>query len=175
MKMIVVAALALLALSACESSTKTDVVLAPPADAAKTPEPAVGEQKAALNEGTAKEAAPADAKADTYTIVAPALELGVGSPGMLTLEVKPAPGHKINEEFPWKATLSAPPGVMLTSAELPSEQWTISKESATTKSPLTASQAVDGEIKAKLNFSVCDDSACQIIRDKEVTIKVAAK
>lgn len=115
-----------------------------------------------------------DDKPAHYTINAGELELTVGEAGELAIEVKPAPGFKVNEEFPWKASLS-PAENLAVDAVASQDKWALSKESAALKLPITAKAAGEGQIKASLNFSVCDESACEVIRDKEVVIKVAAK
>jgi hypothetical protein len=133
------------------------------------------DKKAEPKVADARKPAAADAKkVEHYQISADALDLKVGEAGELAIQIKPSPGFKVNEEFPWKASLS-PADNLTVDAEARQDKWALSKEAAALKLPITAKAAGDGQIKASLNFSVCDENACEVIRDREVIIKVAAR
>jgi len=157
----VVALLSLLLLTACEPAAK------PMADKAT----AVG----AEGGDKAPEAPAAPAADGNYTIETTAGELKAGEAGELQVKVKPAPGFKINEEYPWKATLTGDAILNPDKPELEQDAWGLSKHEATLKVPVQVKAAGDGKLTGKLSFSVCNDSACDVIRDKDISWSAAAK
>ncbi len=167
----VLIALVALGLAACESGagqTKAQPTEPTPATAA-----APAEKPGAATAAKESPKAP-PAVAENYTIAGNAPELAVGTAGELSIDVKPKPGYKINLEFPWKAKMDGGDNFTV-DAEAGKDSWTLDKASALLKAPVTAKAAGDGTVTAKVSFSVCNDNACDVIRDREVVVKVAAK
>lgn len=167
-------ALAILALAACESGagqTKAETTEPTPNAASAT-----AEKKAAAEAGAKKEEAKkAPARKDgNFTIKTSSGDLVAGTAGEFGIDVKPKPGYKINKDFPWKAKIVAGDNFTV-DAEVGKDKWTLDDKGASLKAPITAKAAGDGEVKAKVSFSVCNDTACDVIRDHEVVVKVAAK
>ena len=148
-----------LALTACDSKQKT----------AETPPPTAEEA------GGEKAAAPSGAAGKPFSVQADAASVTVGADGKASLSIKPGAGFKVNEEYPWKATFADAKGVELTNKEFAKDTWKLSPKGADLEIPLKASEAGEHTLTAKLNFSVCNDEKCEVVRDHEVTMKVAAK
>jgi hypothetical protein len=167
-------ALAVLGLAACESGagqTKAQPTEPTPVGtSAPTAKAGGGDVKAPAAPATPK----APAVAENYTIAGAAPALTVGTAGELTIDVKPKPGYKINLEFPWKAKIVGGDNFTV-EPQVGKDKWTLDKASASLKTPVTAKAAGDGTVTAKVSFSVCNDNACDVIRDREVAVKVAAK
>ncbi len=119
-------------------------------------------------------AAPKKMGSDAYSVSAKDLSLELGKDGELAIEIKASPGFKINEEFPWKAKFAKFEGIA-TPEMASKDKWNLTKQVAALKLPVKAEKACDGKLKATLNFSICNDERCEIIRDKEVEVTVAAK
>jgi hypothetical protein len=160
--------MALLCLVACESGAGQTT--APPNE----PVANAGDPPAGADKKTDKAEKPAPAREDNFTIDSSATSLEVGKAGELSISVKPKPGYKINLEFPWKAKLATAENFTV-AALIGKDGWALDEKIASLKTPVTAAAAGDGEVNCKVSFSVCNEKACDVIRDHEVAVKVAAK
>lgn len=164
------AALSLLA-AGCQSSSQATAE-APAKPAADSAKPAADAKQPAA----ATPAKPAAKKGDAIFSVSDAVsEIKVGADGKATLKITPKAGFKINTEYPWKAALTAPEGITLKSAAFGKDTWSLDNKAASLEIPVQASAAGEKTIEGKLNFSICDDSRCEVFRDEAVKIKVAAR
>lgn len=158
-------ALLALGLFACESGAGQ--TMAQPTEPTPVATPTPGATKSAGE-------MPAPARTENFTIATASPALAVGVAGEMAIDVKPNSGYKINKEFPWKAKMSSGDNFTV-DAEIGKDKWTLDEKGASLKTPVTAKAAGDGEVTAKVSFSVCNETACDVIRDHEVVVKVAAK
>ncbi|MEL6178042.1 MAG: hypothetical protein AAFS10_03770 [Myxococcota bacterium] len=142
----------------CDSKNKTAETTPP------TPEAASAQAKATSDPG-----------GKPFAVQADAASVSVGTDGKANLSIKPAAGFKVNEDYPWKATFADAKGVTLTQKEFAKDTWKLSPKGAELEIPLKASEAGEHTLTAKVNFSVCNDEKCEVVRDHEVNLKVAAK
>lgn len=149
----------LLALGGCDSNRPTEdkpAVVTAPAPGTKAPKPE------------------ADGEVN-YTVAMVPGPLAVGTPGVLTVKVKPSEGFKVNQEFPWSAAIKGGNGVVVPGEALAADKWKLSKKEGVLEVPVTLKEAGDQEVKGTLSFSVCNDDRCEVVRDHEVSWKIAAK
>jgi hypothetical protein len=133
------------------------------------------ETKPAVEAVVQGDAPAADEPAGNFEVSLADPDLKVGTAGTLTVQVVPKGGFKVNKEFPWRAALTGGAGVQVPSEELGSDKWKLSEKAGSLEVPVTVTETGDREVKGKLNFSVCNDDRCDVIRDHEVSWKVAAK
>ncbi len=117
----------------------------------------------------------AEKKEQNFTIKTEDADLKVGEKGQSKLLVEPGEGFKINEEYPWKASCGAVEALGVSAVEVGKDDWKLDKKKANLDVALTATKAGSGELSCSLNFSVCNDTQCELIRDHEVKLKLAAK
>ena len=117
---------------------------------------------------------PATTTTANYSITSKSATVSVGEPGKFAIGVQPNPGYKINLDYPWAAKLASDPQLTV-EPKAGKDKWTLAEKGARLEMPVTAREAGNHELKAKVSFSVCNDKACDVIRDKEVVVKVAAK
>ncbi len=145
-----------------------------PATPAATPEAPAAPAGSAAAGSAAAPAAPAADDAN-YTVKATAGELTQGAPGALTLTIHPKPGFKINQEYPWKLTVTGDAVIEPSAAELPRDKWTLNDKSGAVEVPVQVKAAGAGKATGSVTFSVCNDSACDVIRDHAVAWEVTAR
>ncbi len=162
---------AMMALVAC-SGAKEATPTSPAKGADKAPAAAKADEKKAAPGAGADKAA--GSKDDSFTMAAPDVQLEVGKEGQASIKVTAAPGFKINEEYPWKATLKPGAKVTVTENVIKKDKWALSKQEATVNIPVSVKEAGDDTLEADLKFSVCNDEQCYMFTKKAV-MKVAAK
>ncbi|MFH1452478.1 MAG: hypothetical protein ABIH00_00680 [Armatimonadota bacterium] len=111
-------------------------------------------------------------EAETYSILtdAPA-GLKPGQSGDITVKIKAKQGFKINNAYPIKLKMSAPPdGIQYKKLTLKREDGMLEADGKifVFKVPVTAVQAGTFRVKGELKFSVCNDSRC-VIEKKTIT------
>lgn len=184
-KTLLLGALAALALSACQKGGD-----ASPEGAASPPVAQQGADKAGADKAGADTAAadkaPADkAPADKAAQAAPAEknyqvrvvrgEAAVGQPHTSVVEVTPAPGYKMNLEFPSKLRLSEQAKIAAPKQEFSGEDLSLTEEALKFTIPYTAKEAGEIDLSAHCDFSVCNENACKLVRGEEVAWTVTAK
>jgi hypothetical protein len=139
----------------------TEPTATPPA----TPTTPDGKDIVALGADTQKVVAGSKqqvAAAEGYQLMlaAPA-KVASGAEGVATLEIVPAKGWHLNNEFPAKLTVTAPADVALAQAEqklADASAW--SETSGTFTMRFTPSAAGDKKLDANLRFAVCTETTC---------------
>lgn len=176
---LMMAAMMLLAASACDGGATKATPTSPGSEGAG--KAASGDAAAAKGAaGDAKPgagaaaAAPAGGQDDSYSMASPDVSLTVGAEGKAAITVKAAPGFKVNQEYPWKAQITAGEKLTVTQLELKKDAWTLTEKEASVGIPVVAKEAGDDKLEAKLKFSICNDQQCFML-NKTATIKVAAK
>ena len=177
----VLSALVMMTLAAgCDKVDEGAEVNAPAAiDKSGAKTPVNGKEKnLAKDDGEApkKGAAKAEEKgAVNFTVAVDAVSVVVGADGEARIAIKTADGFKINKDYPWKASVTEIPGLEFKEKSFSKDKWTLNDKDAALTLPVTAKEAGEKDVEAKLSFSVCNDSRCDVIRDHKVTLKVAAK
>lgn len=101
-------------------------------------------------EGPAEAAASGNSQAGSHWTVS----TSVGPDGALIAEVTPAPGYKVNLEYPWRLTVG---------------DETVRAENAETfteaRARFAAAAPAEGEAVGELRFSVCNASTCLTPRE----------
>ena len=162
-----------LAATGCEQKQAEPVNEEPKPEAAVKAEGAGVEAKA--NDGVQKApAATENAAAVVYSIEAPDLSVKVGEKGAVKIDIKPIDGYKINEQYPWKVEMTSPENFGVENAKLGKDKWQLSKALASISVPIEAKTAGEGEVKAKVKFSICNEDKCELLK-KDIVVKVAAK
>lgn len=102
----------------------------------------------------------ADTEAYTVKLATPA-KVTTGAKGSATLEITPKKGWHLNDEFPYKLTVSAPAGAKVAKPEQ-GKQDTVafSHESMKWAIDFTASTAGDKAFTGKVKFAVCTETSC---------------
>ena len=97
----------------------------------------------------------------------------------LALRIVPRAGHKLNAEYPWRATIgAAPDGLVVASGAVEKGAMTLGPASAIVPIEVTAERAGDYAIEGSVDLSVCEDgdaSRCLWYRGEPFTIEVRAK
>ncbi|RAL23694.1 hypothetical protein DL240_05920 [Lujinxingia litoralis] len=114
-------------------------------------------------------------RAGNYRVEAPAAPLTVGAESTAELAVVPGPNLKINLEYPWKIEFEEVEGLTMATTLLNRQALQLSEERATIPLRLTPSAAGEYTLKARGNFSVCNDDRCDILRDEALQFKVTVQ
>ena len=102
-----------------------------------------------------------EVKASTFSAKLEGASAKVGETATAVLTVLPASGYKVNEEYPYKFKLDAPPeGVTYPAAVVTDVERT--KERATMKLPFVAQKAGTYQVSGTCSLSVCSDATCVI-------------
>lgn len=102
------------------------------------------------------------AETDTYIVKAdvPA-DLASGAEAVVTINLLPKTGWKINQEFPTKLKIKAPEGIKLNGDSLSAaEAETFSEKQAVFKVSCSPEGAGAKEFAADFRFAVCTDATC---------------
>lgn len=137
--------------------------------------PAPGASVTAAPSPAAAPVAPAaKVEAASFTATIDAADATAGAPATATVTVVPAAGYKVNEEYPYKCKLEAPPtGVSYPTPVVTEVERT--KEKATMKLPFVAAQPGTAKVGGTCSLSVCTPDNCVIEKVALVTdVKVAA-
>lgn len=110
------------------------------------------------------------ADADAYAVSAGDVSVAAGAEGVVVVTIKAKGDHKVNEEYPHKIKLDAPPaGLELPKTKLTKDEGTFAdKKTFTFKVPVKGKSAGTHTVTGEVKFSVCNDSQCVI---KKETIK----
>jgi quercetin dioxygenase-like cupin family protein len=126
-------------------------------DAANAPPPATSVATAP----TSAVSAGPEVKAKTFTVKLVGGEARVGVEDAVEISVVPASGYHVNEEYPYKFRLDAPPGDVTYPKDVVTEV-TRTPELATMKIPFVASKEGKVRVSGTCNVSVCNADQCII-------------
>lgn len=102
----------------------------------------------------------ADTQAYTVKLASPD-KVTTGAKGSATLEITPKKGWHLNDEFPYKLTVTAPAGAKVAKPEQGKQDTvSFSRESMKWAIDFTASTAGDKAFTGKVKFAVCTDTSC---------------
>jgi len=102
----------------------------------------------------------ADTDAYTVKLAAPA-KVTTGSKGSATLEIVPKKGWHLNDEFPYKLTMTAPAGAKVAKPEQGKKDTVaFSHDSMKWAIDFEASAAGDKAFTGKVKFAVCTETSC---------------
>ena len=102
----------------------------------------------------------ADTDAYTVKLASPA-KVSTGAKGSATLEITPKKGWHLNDEFPYKLTVTAPAGAKVTKPEQGKQDTvSFSHEKMKWAIDFEASSAGDKAFTGKVKFAVCTDTSC---------------
>lgn len=141
-----------------------------PAPAAEAPAAAPAEAPAA-----AKAAKAMPEAAQTYTIRITPGDAEAGKAATSIVEVTPAPGYKMNKDFPTRLKVEPVEGVTLARSEFEKEDIELSEEALRFEIPFTPAAAGKLDLSAAADFSVCNENACKLIRDEKLAWQVAVR
>jgi hypothetical protein len=136
------------------------------ADPAGQPEPGSKDMVAVSSAGTAKVIATgkktiADSESYTVKLAAPD-KLATGAKGSATLEVAPKKGWHLNDEFPYKLTVTAPAGTKVAKPEQGKKDTVaFSREAMKWSIDFEASSAGNKAFTGKVKFAVCTETSCE--------------
>jgi hypothetical protein len=102
------------------------------------------------------------ADTDAYTVkLASPDKVAVGSKGSATLEITPKKGWHLNDEFPYKLTVTAPAGAKVAKPEQGKKDTvSFSHEKMKWAIDFEASAAGDKAFTGKVKFAVCTETSC---------------
>jgi hypothetical protein len=120
-------------------------------------------------------AKPATTGPAPYTVRIVPGEATAGQPATSVIEVSPAPGFKINQEFPAKLKLSKTDGVAPAKTELGRDDAEISEKALRFSVRFTPATAGKVALAGAADFSVCNDTTCKLIRDEQLSWEVEVK
>ena len=101
-------------------------------------------------------------------------QVTVGEADEVRLQILPATDLKINLEFPWSIRLDSDDGLELKDDRLEGEELVLSEERAEIPIRVEATEAAEHRVRARANFSVCNDDRCYIFSDESVEFVVQA-
>jgi hypothetical protein len=102
----------------------------------------------------------ADTEAYTVKLASPD-KVTTGAKGSATLEIVPKKGWHLNDEFPYKLTVTAPAGATVAKPEQGKKDTvSFSHESMKWAIDFTASTAGDKAFTGKVKFAVCTETSC---------------
>jgi hypothetical protein len=102
------------------------------------------------------------ADTDSYTVkLASPAKMTTGSKGSATLEIVPKKGWHLNDEFPYKLTVTPPAGTKVARPEQTKKDTVaFSRESMKWAIDFEASAAGDKAFTGKVKFAVCTETSC---------------
>ena len=102
------------------------------------------------------------ADTDSYTVkLASPAKVTTGSKGSATLEIVPKKGWHLNEEFPYKLTMTAPSGAKVAKPEQGKKDTVaFSPDKMKWAIDFEASAAGDKAFTGKVKFAVCTETSC---------------
>ena len=103
-------------------------------------------------------------------------ELTTGQQGEITLTVKPGEGYKWNKGYPAKLVLENGDIVQFAQTEYRKTRGEITGDdsASTVIISATGSRAGEETVKATMNFSVCNDLNCKLLRE-ELTLTITVR
>jgi hypothetical protein len=110
-----------------------------------------------------------------YTIHIAAGSAAAGKPATSVIEVRPAPGFHMNQEFPARLRVSPAAGVTVTKPDLAKEDAELTNEMLRFSVAFSAAAAGKVTLAGLGDFSVCNDTTCKLIRDEKLSWDVDVK
>ena len=100
----------------------------------------------------------------------------IGEEGQVIVTVKARPGFKINDKYPHKVKLDAPPdGLSLPVQEIAKKDAQVDGDKSITYTiPATAAKAGQYKLKGVVKLSVCNKEQCRMAKEK-MTASVTAQ
>jgi hypothetical protein len=113
---------------------------------------------------------------DAYTVkLASPDKVTTGSKGTATLEIVPKKGWHLNDEFPYKLTITAPAGAKVAKPEQGKQDTvSFSHEAMKWAIDFETSSAGDKAFTGKVKFAVCTETSCDP-KKEELAFKVKAE
>lgn len=164
----VVFAAALLSLSAVACKAPAETPTAAPATGASATSPASETSKAvALPNAPESAAEPA-----SFVVRVLPAEAKAGTETTAVVEVMPNPGFKMNVDFPARLRITEPGDANPAKAELTKDDAELSEKALKFKVAYTANKAGKATLAGLADFSVCNETACRLIRGEKVAWSV---
>lgn len=128
---------------------------------------------------TTQEAPPSEPKPTPktdalYESAGPDQPVTVAESTEVKLQIRPAEGFKINKRFSWKFDFESNDGVDVETASVGKDAIELEESGASIPVKIKAKTAGDHRLVATADFSVCNDSKCELYRDESVTFEIAA-
>ena len=98
-----------------------------------------------------------------------------GAEAKSIIEVTPLPGYKMNKEFPSKLRIGKSEGVSTPKSEYSKGDAEVTEKILRFKVAFTAAKAGKINLNGSADFSVCNESACKLIRDEKLAWEVAVR
>lgn len=110
-----------------------------------------------------------------YTLQITPASAKAGEAGESVVEIKPAAGYKMNQEFPTKMTLKPVKGLSFAKDTLTKAEADLTEKALRFKVSHTAQKAGTFEVPAVADFSVCNPEICKLFRGEALSWKVTAQ
>ncbi len=110
-----------------------------------------------------------------YVVEGPSAPAAVGSKQDVAFKIKAKPGWKINKEYDWSIDFEGGDGVVLETTEVGSSEIILTDAEAQIPVELQASRAGRIDIPAKGNFSICNETKCELYQNTDLTFVLAAQ
>jgi hypothetical protein len=153
----------LVLIAGCEQQ-KSGPVAEPPTDEATESEES--KQKPAKTPTPSTEA--------LYEVAGPEQPVPVKKATEVTLQIRPAEGFKINKRFSWSFDFESAEGLEVETASVGKDAIRLEDSGASIPVKLKAAKPGAHRLVATGDFSVCNDSKCELYRDETVAFDIAA-
>lgn len=127
---------------------------------------------AAAEDAPAKAAAPVE---QTYRVKITPGDASAGNVATSVVEVTPAAGYKMNLDFPSRLALQPLTGAKADKTEFGKDDCQLTEQALRFEVPFTPEAAGKLAVSAMADFSVCNESACKLIRDEKLAWEVAVR
>ncbi len=124
---------------------------------------------------TEKQAAATSSPDLNYTVRIIPGEAKAGALATSIVEVTPSKGYKMNLEFPSRLTLEPVAGVKPAKEKLGKEDAEVTEKALRFKVAYTPASAGKLNMTGSTDFSVCNETTCQLIRDEKLAWEVDVK
>ena len=129
--------------------------------------------------GAASQATPANKPTtpapQPYTVRIVPGDASAGKAATSVIEVRPAQGFHMNQEFPTRLRVTPPVGVTVARPELTKSDAEVTDELLRFSVGFNAAAAGKVTLAGLGDFSVCNDSTCKLIRDEKLSWDVDVK
>lgn len=115
-----------------------------------------------------------EAREALYVVASPDAPVTVGREQAVSLQIRPAPGWKINKLFDWNFEFQQPSSASIADTTVASDKIQLDDASATIPVTLTARNEGPVELAASADFSVCNDDKCELYQDVQLNFVVPA-
>ncbi len=117
----------------------------------------------------------ANVEGESFVIKVEDATVAAGKEGTFTVSINAKDGFKVNDEYPHKLNLDAPPaGVELPKQKLKKGDGAFEGKSFVFKIPVKATSAGSHTVAGTVKFSVCNANQCQI-KDAGIKAKISVK